>query len=122
MQGPRSFRGKKIWNIPKVRRMAKSQNPSENAEVARRLATLRHFVSGENQTAFAHRIGIEVKRWNNFERSHPLSKDVAFLLVRKVPGLTLDWLFLGIEDGLPVKLQRELAEAGKATTAKGARA
>jgi len=122
MQGPRDFRGEIIWNAAEVSGMAKTPNPSENAEVARRLATLRHVVSGENQTAFAHRIGIEVKRWNNFERCHPLSKDVAFLLVRKVPGLTLDWLFLGIEDGLPVKLQRELAEAGKATTAKGARA
>ena len=95
----------------------KTPNPSENAAVARRLAILRLAVAGENQTAFAKRLGIEVKRWNNFERNSPLSKEIALLLVSKCPGMTLDWLFLGKEDGLPVKLQRELAEAGKATTA-----
>lgn len=106
--------------------MAKTPAPTENSEVARRLVSLRLAVAGESQTAFAQRVGIEVKRWNNFERGLPLSKDAAITLVRKFPGLTLDWLFLGVEDGLPIKLQRELAEAGKATTpagsAKGARA
>jgi hypothetical protein len=61
-------------------------------------------------------MGIEVKRWNNFERGSPLSKEIAFVLVTKIPGLTLDWLWRGVEDGLSVKLQRELTEAGKATT------
>lgn len=96
--------------------MAKTPKPSENSEVARRLTILRLAVAGGSQTSFAQQVGIEVKRWNNFERGLPLSKDVAFSLVRKFPGLTLDWLFLGIEDGLPVKFQRELAEAGKSTT------
>ena len=95
-------------------------------EAARRLETLRLAVAGGSQTAFAARIGMEVKRWNNFERGLPLSKEAAIQLVRRIPGVTLDWLFLGIEDGLPVKLQREIAEAGKATTsapaAKGKRA
>jgi hypothetical protein len=102
--------------------MATTKRDSENAEIARRLATLRRVISGDNQTAFARQLGIEVKRWNNFERGLPLSKDVAFLLVKKIPGLTLDWLWLGVESGLPIALQRELAEAGKAlTSAKGAR-
>jgi hypothetical protein len=102
--------------------MATAAKKPEDSEIAQRLSRLREVVSGENQTAFATRIGIEVKRWNNFERGLPLSKEVAFLLVKKVPGLTLDWLWLGIESGLPLKLQRELAEAGKATTsAKGAK-
>lgn len=61
-------------------------------------------------------MGFEVKRWNNFERGLPLGKEAAFQLVQKIPGLTLDWLFLGKEDGLPVKLQRELLEAEKAST------
>mgnify|MGYP001601771837 CR=1 FL=1 len=126
MQGRRSLGGKKIWNTAEIRRMAKTTKLSESSEVARRLATLRRVVAGESQTAFALQVGIEVKRWNNFERGLPLSKDAAIMLVRKFPGLTLDWLFLGIEDGLPIKLQRELTEAGKASTpagaAKGARA
>ncbi len=85
-------------------------------EAATRLVALRLALTGENQTRFAARVGFEVKRWNNFERGLPLSKEAAIQLVKRIPGLTLDWLFLGREDGLPVKLQRELVEAGKATT------
>lgn len=99
--------------------MAKTPAPTENSEVARRLVNLRLAVAGESQTAFAQHVGIETKRWNNFERGLPLSKDAALILVRKIPGLTLDWLFLGVEAGLTLKLQRELAEAGKATTGTG---
>lgn len=88
--------------------------PDSNEAVSERLKLLRQVVSGENQTAFASRLGIEVKRWNNFERASPLSKEVAFLIVRKFPDVTLDWLWLGNEGGLPVRFQRELTEAGKA--------
>lgn len=93
--------------------MAKTPQPTDNSEVAHRLSVLRQAVAGENQTAFAIRLGIEVKRWNNFERGFSLSKEIAFLLVQKIPGVTLDWLWLGNESGLPLKLQMELAEAEK---------
>lgn len=124
MQPPKDLHGKKIWKCEIV--PMRNSRTDSNEAVAGRLMLLRQVVSGASQTAFAARLGIEVKRWNNFERGMPLSKEIAFLLLREVPGLTLDWLFLGIEDGLPVKLQRELAEAGNATTsaptAKGKRA
>lgn len=84
-----------------------------------RLMALRYMVAGENQTIFAAKIGMEVKRWNNFERGSPLSKGMAILLVQKIPGLTLDWLFLGKEDGLPRTLQAELADALKAVAGAG---
>lgn len=77
------------------------------------------MVAGDNQTSFAARIGIEVKRWNNFERGSPLSKEIAILLVQKIPGLTLDWLFLGKEDGLTRTRQLELADAMKAVAGAG---
>ena len=88
-------------------------HPSDNSQVAHRLKVLRQVVAGENQTAFAVRLGMEMKRWNNFERGYPLSKEIAFLIAQKVPGVTLDWLWLGNEGGLPLKLQRELSEAEK---------
>ncbi len=84
-----------------------------------RLKALRHMIAGENQTVFASKIGIEVKRWNNFERGSPLSKEIAILLVQKIPGLTLDWLFLAKEDGLTRTRQLELAEALKAVATAG---
>ena len=37
-------------------------------------------------------------------------------LVLAIPGLTTDWLWLSREDGLSVRLQRELTEAKKAVT------
>jgi hypothetical protein len=90
--------------------------PDSNEAVAERLKLLRKVISGESQTAFAARLNVEVKRWNNFERGMPLSKEVAFTIVRKFPNVTLDWLWLGRADGMPVRFQRELEDAGKSTT------
>jgi len=90
-----------------------------NSAIAARLRVLRHFVSGSShgsRLAFAKRMGIPYARWHNFERGLPLSKEIALHLVRTIHGLTLDWLYLGKEDGLSVKLQRDLAEAGKDVT------
>jgi len=100
--------------------MAKlSPNPLDNHEIARRLRMLRHMISGSEQGSqlrFANRVGIEYRRWNNFERGHPLPRDMAVHLIRAIPGITLDWLYLGRDDSLTVKLQRELREAGNALT------
>jgi hypothetical protein len=120
VQGPELFLGKISWKPAESRAMARKSGPWKN-DVPARLVALRLAVSGESQTRFAAQIGLEVKRWNNFERGSPLSKEAAIQLVQRIPGLTLDWLFLGKEDGLPVKLQRELAEVGKATIAEGKR-
>lgn len=116
MQAPKEFLGKEIWNESVCVPMG-NLRPDSNEAVAERLKLLRQVMSGGSQTSFAAKLGIETKRWNNFERGTPLSKEVAFLLVQKFPDVTLDWLWLGIETGLPVRLQRELREAvGNATT------
>lgn len=96
--------------------MTKAPAPRENSEVTKRLVALRYAISGASQTAFAARIGIEVRRWNNFERGSPLSKEVAFLLVQKFPGVSLDWLYLGKIETLPLALREDIAAAEKATT------
>ena len=91
----------------------------DSASIARRLRILRQRAQGGeqgSQARFAAQIGIEYRRWNNYERGHPLSRDMAVLLVNRIHGLTLDWLYLGREDGLSTKLQRELLEAGNAVT------
>jgi plasmid maintenance system antidote protein VapI len=115
MQGPKDFLGEKIWKTAKLVPM-KNHRPDSNEAVAERLKLLRRVVSGESQTAFAARIGIETKRWNNFERGTPLSKEVAFLLVKKFPNATLDWLWLGKTNGLPISFQRELEAAENGNT------
>jgi hypothetical protein len=92
------------------------RHPESNEATTWRLKCLRYAMAKDNQSAFAAMLGIEPKRWNNMERGHPLSKEVAFLIIRRWPDITLDWLFRGIDDHLTVRRQRELADAGNAMT------
>jgi hypothetical protein len=85
--------------------------PESDEAVSQRLKLLRTAIARQNQTQFARRLGIGISRWSMMENGGQLSKQVAFLLVRNFPGLTLDWLFLGNPGGLPVILQRELQAA-----------
>ena len=45
-------------------------------------------------------------RLHNVECGAPLSKEMALRIVRKFPGVTLDWLFLGIAAGYALTLRR----------------
>jgi hypothetical protein len=119
LEAPKVFHGKKTWNSPFSPEMAKDSDILDNQGIARRLRTLRYSVTGGDQGAqsrFAIQMKVDPKRWNNYERAYPLPRDMAVHLVRRIPGLTTDWLWLGIEDGLPGRLQRELQEAGNALT------
>jgi transcriptional regulator with XRE-family HTH domain len=76
-----------------------------------RLLRLREAMGISTQTAMAVALGIEVSRWNNFERSHsPLSLDVANRICARFPGVTLDWLIRGNPSGLPLDLAKRLGE------------
>jgi hypothetical protein len=89
------------------------------SDVAVRLRHLRAVLGERSAKAFAARLGIEYKRWNNFENGSPLSRDAAFILVKAVPGLTLDWLYFGERAGLSYDLAVRLDRAasnGKAST------
>lgn len=83
---------------------------------SRRVRRIRELVSGDNQTAFAKKLGISLSRWNNIERGVPLGRDVAFRLVDSVPGLTLDYLYFGKPGGISydlwVKLEQEQSDEG----------
>lgn len=85
-----------------------------------RLRRLRRALGFETSTAFAVYLGIGYQRWNAFENGYPLSREVAFLLVKKVSGLSLDWLYFGKTEALPLELARRLGELdppGKRSTA-----
>ncbi len=75
---------------------------------ADRLRRLRAAIGYETATGFAVFLDIGIQRYNNFENGTPLSREIAFRLVQKVPGLTLDWLYFGKADGLPIELARRL--------------
>jgi hypothetical protein len=50
------------------------------------------------------------RRWNNLENGYPLSKEFALLLVRRMSGLSLDWLYFGRTDGLSDGMGQRLGE------------
>ncbi len=98
-------------------RMAKKQSKSTKAapyeEVpgqVERLKRLRKAFGFETATAFAAFLEIGYVRYNAFERGSPLSREVAFRLVRKISGLSLDWLYFGKTEALPLELARRLGE------------
>lgn len=82
----------------------------KNVTIGKRLRHLRQMRGYRHGNTFAAFLGIPSTRWNNLENGYPLSKEVAFLLVRKVPGLSLDWLYFGKTDGLSIRLARQLGE------------
>jgi len=95
----------------------KQEDPIEGQP--ERLKRLREVLGYETSQAFATFLDISAQRYNHFENGKPLSREVAFRLVQRVPGLTLDWLYFGKAGGLPIELARELGELqapGKRTT------
>jgi hypothetical protein len=99
--------------------MAKKASTSTKAEPreevpgqSERLKRLRLAYGFETSTAFAAFLDIGFQRWNAFENGAPLSREVAFLLVRKISGLSLDWLYFGKTEALPLELARRLGELG----------
>ena len=82
---------------------------------ADRLIRLRKAFGYETAQAFATFLGVSKQRWGHCERGLPLGIELAQLVVRKLPGVTLDYLYFGKPDGLSVELARRLGvlEPGK---------
>ncbi len=83
-----------------------------DAGQAERLVRLRNAMGYPTASAFAAFLKISQQRWANFENGFPLSREIIFLLVQSVPGLTSDWLYFGKPDGLSLDLARRLGELG----------
>lgn len=79
----------------------------------RRLRILREIVSGGGQQEFADKLGIPMKRWNNYERGYPLSRETAFLLREKCPGVSIEWLWFGMTGNLSKSFEEKIKAAEK---------
>lgn len=101
--------------------MADGSHTGKNSPTARRMRLLRESLGYDTALAFSAFLGVSAQRWGNVETGMPLSNALALLLVKKVPGLTLDWLYLGKPDGLPFEMARKLGELESETTAKARR-
>ena len=92
---------------------------SDASKRARRLREAMGFNGRGDQQKFAELLGVDRGRWNNIECGAPLSKEMALRIVRKFPGVTLDWLFLGRTEGLTAEMARALSEPSKGNDAGG---
>jgi hypothetical protein len=98
--------------------MAVANKIGPEADTAVRARVLREALGYQTSAAFAAFLGVSAQRWNNVETGLPLSRDMAFLLVNKVPGLSLDWIYFGRAAGLPLELAKRLGvfDSGTSST------
>jgi hypothetical protein len=87
-------------------------------EVAARARHLWRALDFASSAAFAAAIGVTPTRWNNVENSGSLSKEIAFKIVQKFPGITTDYLWFGRMDGMPLQRVRQF-EITAGVAAKG---
>jgi DNA-binding XRE family transcriptional regulator len=84
--------------------------------VGRRVTRLWRALEYPTSAAFAHHLGVSPSRLNNVERGTPLSIDLAKTICRRVPGMSLDWLYHGNPAALPLQLAKTLDEDGSGNT------
>jgi hypothetical protein len=84
--------------------------PGGGLAVARRLRIVEKYSGFQTGKAFALDLDILDSRWANMKSGLPLTYEVAEKIVRRYPGITFDWLWLGHPGGLPVHLQRRLTD------------
>lgn len=70
---------------------------------------LREIISGDNQQQFADRLGIDMKRWSNYERGFPVSREIGFLLMEKFPGISVEWVWFGMTGNLSEHYLKRIA-------------
>lgn len=95
---------------------ADQQADPAKLDQAGRLKLLRKTLGYDTAMAFAAFLDVGYTTYHPFEKNKPLSREVAFTLVRKIPGVSLDWLYFGKPEGLPLELARRLGVFGNSRT------
>jgi transcriptional regulator with XRE-family HTH domain len=80
----------------------------DDLEVADRVRRVQRHLGYETDEEFARALGVTKQRINNVLRGSALGRDLAVKMVRRVPGLSVDWLWFGNASGMPVGLATEL--------------
>jgi transcriptional regulator with XRE-family HTH domain len=75
-----------------------------------RLRLLRQLLGGLSQTEMAERLGFEMKRWNNWERGYPIGAVGAIAIIQKIPGMSAEWLWFGLEGNLSQSFLKQIRE------------
>lgn len=90
----------------------------DDMAVAERVQRVKEYLGCVTDQAFADELGggVSANRINNVLRGHPLGRELAARLVRRVPGLSVDWLWFGNAAGMPIGLLKALGVTGIAPT------
>lgn len=88
--------------------------------IGARLKLLREAMGFDEAKAWCEYVDIATNAWNHFERGRRAPTIEAALKVAVKTGATLDWIFRGLEETLPVRVQQALAAAEKKPTHKSA--
>jgi transcriptional regulator with XRE-family HTH domain len=78
------------------------------AAYRRRLKILRYVLGDLNQNELAERLGIDFKRWNNYERGYAMPRVVSMRLMTAFPGMSVEWLWFGLEGNLSPKYRKRI--------------
>ena len=68
-------------------------------------------MTGLSQTDFARSIGLKQNTYNSYETGSRKCSIQTAIDIRLIHGATLDYIYMGREDGLTVNRVRELAAA-----------
>ena len=84
---------------------------------AQRMRALRAYLGYAKAKDFAEFLGVSPGSYVHLENGKPISKRIAFALCRKIPGMTLDWVWFGRSDKLPhrfaIELERFMAQRAR---------
>jgi len=62
--------------------------------MAERMRFMRERLGYKRSAEFARFLGVSPQRWNQVETgAEPLSRQLAQLIIEKIPGMTLEWLY-----------------------------
>jgi hypothetical protein len=75
-----------------------------------RLRVLRCALFEEPSSGFARRLNVSPQRLGNMENGFSLSIDVANKIRLAAPGMTLDWLYHGVEIAVPMQMLMRLRD------------
>lgn len=65
---------------------------------------------GGSQQDFADKLGIPMKRWNNYERGYPLSRETAWKIRGVFPHVSTEWLWWGMTGNNSPEFNDKLAQ------------
>src|SRR6266403_5074210 len=92
--------------------MTNKPGAKSNEPIPQRLRAIRIAQNFKTAKEFAAFLELSAESYGNVEAGlSKLSKKIAFRIVDKVPGMTLDWLFLKSRDGLNPALHQRLEVA-----------